>query len=304
MKHILQDKSFRISIILTLIFFTTGFLFLHYGLSDYGWMLFVLLPIVLGIAIGALPSKRSALVGLTITTIIFLLCLIAMGLEGFICVIMTLPIILPLMFLGSVITHLVQRYHQIKSTDKLPVLALPLLVFLFGSPIEKLLVKNKQEIIEVRSEIILPYSNMQVYNAIKSVDTLIAEKPLLMKIDLPIPQKCVLEKEEVGGLRTCYFSGGKIIEKITALEKGKLLQMDVIKYELTGRKWLGFKEAIYRFDSLDANRCKMTRITTYTSELKPRFYWGPLERLGIEQEHQYVFDNLINDLNKRYGKRY
>ena len=237
MKPILKDKSFRISIILTLIFFTTGFLFLHYGLSDYGWMLFVLMPIILGIAIGALPSIRTALIGLSITSIVFLLCLIAIGLEGFICVIMTLPIILPLMFLGSVITHLSKRYYQLKSTDKLPVLVLPLLIFLFGSPIEKLLDKNKKEIIEVRSEIILPYNNMQVYDAIKSVDTLIAEKPFLMKIDLPIPQKCELEKEEEGGLRTCYFSEGKIVERITALEKGKLLKMDVIEYELTGRKW-------------------------------------------------------------------
>ena len=40
---------------------------------------------------------------------------------------------------------------------------------------------------------------MQVYDAIKSVDTLIADKPFLMKLDLPIPQKCILEKEEVGG---------------------------------------------------------------------------------------------------------
>ena len=46
----------------------------------------------------------------------------------------------------------------------------------------------------------------------------------------------------------------------------------------------------------------MTRITNYTSELKPRFYWEPLEKLGIEQEHQYVFNNLVNDLNKTHAK--
>lgn len=34
--------------------------------------------------------------------------------------------------------------------------------------------------------------------------------------------------------------------------------------------------------------------------LKPRFYWQPLEKWGIEQEHEYeyeyVFNNLIKDL--------
>jgi hypothetical protein len=29
--------------------------------------------------------------------------------------------------------------------------------------------------------------------------------------------------------------------------------MDVINYELTGRKWLVFKEAVYLFDSSGAN---------------------------------------------------
>jgi hypothetical protein len=302
MKTILKDRSFRLSIILTFIFLLTGFIFLHYGLSDYGWFLFVLLPIVLGISIGALPSKRFAYVGLVISIIVFLFGLVTIGLEGYVCVIMTLPIILPLLFLGSIVSHLAKRYDKLKASENLPVLLLPLFVFLFGSPIEKMVTTEKEKIIEVKSEIIFPYTNLQVYDAIKSVDTVIAEKPFLMKLDLPVPQKCVLEKEEVGGLRTCYFSGGKIVEKITALEKGKTLKMDVISYELTGRKWLGFKEAIYLFDSIGNNQCKMTRITTYSSTLRPRFYWEPLERLGIEQEHEYVFRSLANSLKLKHGK--
>ena len=169
-------------------------------------------------------------------------------------------------------------------------------------PIEKQINSGEVKIIEVKTEKIYAYTPEQVYDAIKSVDTLIAEKPFLMKFDLPIPEKCILEKEEVGGIRTCYFSGGKIIEKITELERGKVLRMDVIDYQLTGRTWLGFKEAIYYFDKVGENQCKLTRITTYTSVLNPRFYWEPLEKLGIRQEHDYVFDNLSNDLMQLYGK--
>jgi hypothetical protein len=301
MKSILKDRSFRLSIILTLIFLGTGFIFLHFGMTGYGWVFFVLLPVVLGISIGALPSKPMAYLGLVIAIIVLLVGLVTMGLEGIVCVIMILPIVLPLIFIVSIIIHLLKRYDEIKKFDNVPVLILPLLIFIMGVPIEKQLTQEKKTVIEVKSEIFFNYSNTKVYDAIKSVDTLVAKKPFLMKLDLPVPQKCVLEKEEVGSLRTCYFSGGRIIERITALEKGKLLKMEVIKYELTGRKWLGFKEAIYLFDSLGINRCKMTRITTYTSELKPRLYWQPLEQMGIEQEHEYVFANLTNDLKRKYN---
>lgn len=95
MKTVLKDRSFRLSILLTFVFLTLGFIFLHYGLNDYGWVLFVLLPVVLGVSIGALPSKRSAYAGLIISLLVFLFGLIALGLEGYICVIMTLPIVLP-----------------------------------------------------------------------------------------------------------------------------------------------------------------------------------------------------------------
>ncbi|HEX8331907.1 MAG TPA: polyketide cyclase [Segetibacter sp.] len=296
--RLFKDKSFRLSGILTFLFFTTGFILLHYGLINYGVAFFVLLPIVLGISIGALPNKKWALYGSIISLVIFLLLLLAGQLEGFICVIMTLPIIIPLLFIGAIMTHLFKKYNEIKGTDKLKILLIPFLPFLFGGVVEKQVTKNTKKIIEVQSEIVLPYSAMEVYNAIKSVDTLFAEKPFLMKIDLPVPLKCVVDKEEVGGIRTCYFEGGKIVEKITELEKGKILKMDVIDYQLTGRKWLGFVEAVYMFDSLDLHKSKLTRITTYTSELRPRIYWEPLERLGIKQEHEYVFNNLLRDLKK------
>ena len=312
MKKILLDRSFQLSILLTVIFLGTGIAFLFLGLVDYSWVLFILLPIVLGISIGAMPNKRYLLRGSLITTVIVLIGMFIPGLSGLLCIVMALPIIVPLIFIGYVISHLVKRYKNIKSTTRLPVLLLPLLPFLIGAPTEHFLKSNKKEVVEVRTEQVYNYTPGQVYDAIKSVDTLIADKPYLMNFDLPIPVKCVLEKEEVGGLRTCYFKAGKlsnadfgsgtIVEKITQLQKAKVLRMEVIDYNLIGRKWIGFKEAIYYFDKVGERSCKLTRITTYTSELTPRIYWEPFEKLGIRQEHDYVFSNLANDLRIRYGK--
>ncbi len=309
MKNILSDKSFRLSIILTFIFFCTGIAFLFLGLVDYSWVLFLLLPVVLGISIGALPDIRWAYLGAVVAAVSFLGFLLMAQLSGFICVVMAFALIIPLIFLGTVIIHLVKRYKEIK-TDKMTVLLLPLIPFLIAAPTEHFLKQEKKQVVEVTTEQVFNYTPEQVYEAIKSVDTLDAEKPWLMKFDLPVPVKCVLEKEEVGGTRTCYFhkgnmsrgdyGGGTIVEKITELEKGKVLKMDVTDYNLIGRKWLGFKQAIYYFDKVGDNSCKLTRITTYTSELTPRIYWEPFEKLGIQQEHEYVFRNLEKDLMNKY----
>ncbi|MFL9485397.1 polyketide cyclase [Chitinophagaceae bacterium LWZ2-11] len=312
MRKILQDRSFQLSIILTLVFLGTGIVFLLLGLVNYSWILFVLLPIVLGISLGAMPKGKYVIWASVITATLVLAALYIPGLSGLICIVMTLPLIVPVIFFGYVITHLVKRYKEIKSTTKLPILLLPLLPFLIAAPAEHFSNPNKKEVVIVKTEQVFNYTPQQVYDAIKSVDTLVADKPYLMKFDLPIPVKCILEKEEVGGLRTCYFKSGKlsnadfgsgtIVEKITQLEKAKVLKMDVISYNLIGRKWIGFKEAIYYFDKVGEESCKLTRVTTYTSELSPRIYWEPLEKLGVRQEHDYVFSNLANDLKRKYGR--
>jgi hypothetical protein len=311
MTKILKDKSFRLSIILTLIFLGTGIVFLFLGLSDFSWVLFGLLPIVLGLSIGALPNRKWAIVGAIIASLFFLYGLLTIGLAGFLCIFYSIPLVLPLIFFGSVITYLVDRYKKIQ-TDKFHILLLPLIPFLIAAPTESWLNNDKKIFIEVKTEKIFNFIPEQVYDAIKSVDTLDAEKTFLMNFDLPIPTKCILEKEEVGGIRTCYFDGGNlssyeygggtITERITELERGKILRMDVINYTLVGRDWLGFKEAIYYFEKAGDNHCKMTRVTTYTSVLTPRFYWEPLEKLGIQQEHDFVIRNLEKDLEEKYSR--
>ncbi len=306
-----KDKSFRISVLLTLIFFGTGIAFLFLGLVDYSWVLFILLPVALGIAIGSLPVRKYTLYGAVITTILVLLAIYIPGFSGFICIVMAIGLAVPCIFLGYVIMILAKRFRKINDSSNMSVLLIPLIPFLIVAPSEHFLRKNKEAVIPVQTIQVFPYTPEQVYDAIKSVDTVDAEKPWLMYFDLPVPTNCILEKEEVGGIRTCYFEkgnlsnrdfgGGTITEKITELERGKILKMVVTDYNLVGRKWLGFKDAIYYFDKTSDGGCKVTRITTYTSVLTPRFYWEPMEKLGILQEHEYVFRNLQKDLENKFG---
>lgn len=307
-----MNKNFTIAAVLSITFLSLGFLLLHNGLFGYGISFFVFLPFIIGYLLGGSRTKKISLLGFGFSFVVFCLLLLQGELEGMVCILMAMPLILISLAIGMALKSIfssTKRAAKKNGGDEsilddqiLKSSILPFCMLVMVGFTEKQLTKNNKEVIEVRSEIILPYSPMQVYNAIKTVDTLDAEKPFLMRLDLPVPQKCILEAEEVGAIRTCYFEGGTITEQVTELEKGKILRMDVLDYQLTGRTWLGFREAIYTFEELADGTCKMARITTYTSELYPRVYWEPLERLGVEQEHEYVFRNLQKDLQKEHGK--
>ena len=313
MVNLTKTQSFLLAMLITSVYLGIGVGFLFEELADYSWILFILLPLCLGVSIGMLPNKKTSVYATLLTTFVILIALYIPGLSGLLCIFMALPIIIPVIILGYAISNMMKRRKKMKDTTKFHLLMVPFIPFLIAAPTEHYLKTEKQNIIEVRTERIYNYTPDQVYDAIKSVDTLIAEKSFLMSFDLPVPTKCILEKEEVGGIRTCYFDAGEmsnadfgagtITERITQLERGKVLKMDVIDYKLVGRKWLGFKEAIYYFDKAGEGSCKLTRITTYTSVLSPRFYWEPLEKLGVSQEHDYVFDNLQSDLEKKYGEK-
>ncbi|WNH11183.1 hypothetical protein [Thalassobellus suaedae] len=293
-------SEFAISIIISLVFLSLGFLLLHYGQINYGISFFVFLPFIIGYISGNSTIQTISIWGHLISLSIFFVLLYFGGLEGMVCILMAIPLIVLAIAFGIVIKYIIKTffrpYTEKQNTIKSTII--PFLIFLVFGFAEEQLTKNDSYVIDVTSEIILPYSPMEVYDHIKSVDTLDAEKPFLMRLDLPIPQKCVLVAEKVGALRTCYFKGGKIVERITELKKGEILKMDIIDYQLNGKKWLGFKEASYIFEDIGVGYCKLIRSTTYTSELYPRFYWRTLEKIGIQQQHEYVFKNLNKDLER------
>ena len=119
-----------------------------------------------------------------------------------------------------------------------------------------------------------------------------------MNLGLSVPKKCVLEKEEIGAKRTCYFDGGRIEEKVTDIKRGEFIKMKVTDYDLPGFKWLKFDDAIYLFDQ-EGDSTKLTRITTYQSQLKPRIYWEFWEKQAIEAEHEYVLKDLKRRLETK-----
>jgi hypothetical protein len=289
-----SNKSFVLAA-LTFILFVFGFALLHFGLVSYGWIFFLAYPVLVGLIVGDyIPNAKKFSLSIGIV-ILFLLILLALNFEGLICVIMALIYIIPMFFIG-VLIHKLIKHISTKNTNNLQVNFLLLILWTSIAVIDKKTTDSNQVVHEVKSEMILNYDRFTINKVVNHMDTVIAPKSMLMLLNLPIPNKCILYGDTIGAKRTCYFSGGYIDERVTRIIPGKELKLDITDYHLTGRKWLGFREAIYYFDSLAPNKTKITRISTYTSELGPRFYWEPIEKWGIKDEHEYVLFNIKRQL--------
>jgi len=294
-----EKKQFLVICLLTVVLSSIGFLFLHFGLVDYGYTFFILVPLCIGFFIGKKPSwKSGSIIALLIGLVAFFYLLITAQLEWFFCVVMLFPLILILTLTGMLLGWGVRKKMESnKAKNKgFKLSIVPVLILLFSATIEHYF-SEKNVYNEVESKMYLSYPKEKVFDYIKSVDTVNTDKPFLLRLGLAIPQKCVLEKEEPGARRTCYFEDGSIEERVTEIKRGEVLKMDVVKFNLPGLKWLKFEKAIYLFETKGGGTL-LTRITTYKTELRPRLYWKFWEAKAIEAEHEYV----LNDLKRRLDR--
>jgi hypothetical protein len=287
-----KRKSLKYGWQLAVLYFTIGFTFFLAELSFYGPTLFIALPMVVGLSAGFLPNKKYGLIGAYVGLIAFFILLIAGRFEGLACLIYTLPFAGLIIFIGWLTADSLRRRTE-KKSNTLKFFILPFFFFGSSAIIENIIGNSKAEDI-VSTSMYLPYPPEKVWDYIKAVDTLDTEKPFWLKLGLPVPVKCVLESEQPGAKRICYFDEGFIEEEVTELKKPEVLKMKVTNYNLQGMHWLSFKDAIYTFEKKDTGTV-ITRITTYYSELKPRFYWRLCEHHAIGNEHDYV----LSDLKKR-----
>jgi hypothetical protein len=295
-----DKRTFLKSTILTIVLSCVGFALLEMHLVPYGFTLFCIMPIVIGYILGnTLSFTRSLFFGALVGILSYFYLLLIGGFESYFCIITVSPLLFILFICGIYFGNLLKKARDEKAppeNKKLNVTVLPLLVLMLSIGIEHFFTE-KYTGVKVETSLFLPYPKEVVFDYIKSVDSLGGEVPFLLHIGVQKPLRCVLEKDTVGAKRICYFKEGTIDEVVTEYKRGESLKMKITRYGMPGRKWLHFEDAIYTFKEVKGGT-EITRITTYKTELKPRFYWNYFETKAIETEHQYVLQDLKRRLDR------
>ncbi|MFT5337818.1 MAG: hypothetical protein ACI9YL_001830, partial [Luteibaculaceae bacterium] len=126
-----MNQKFVVSIAISFSFLSLGFALLHFGLIGYGLSFFVFLPFCLGYILGGPHVKKFSYWGLVISLVLFFLLLLFGGLEGMVCILMALPLIIGAILLGVLVKYLMAKFRKKKEPNLLKSSVLPFCIFLF-----------------------------------------------------------------------------------------------------------------------------------------------------------------------------
>ncbi|HET8780830.1 MAG TPA: hypothetical protein VFM63_00315 [Pyrinomonadaceae bacterium] len=262
--------------------------------NGMGGALFILLPVATGCAT-ALVARGKAIIfaSLVIAALMCTTILLVMDQEGWVCVLMSAPLIAAGLALGALLgwalTLLIKRSRRGNLATFLMLGALPL--FLMGASRAERQSQTAPRVETIANTLVTDASREVVWEQLKMFDRIEGSKGLLMTIGLPVPVSCSMSGEGVGATRICYFEEGRIEERVTEWNPPSTMKFEIVAFDVPGRPWLSFKDASYELTT-EGGKTMVTRKTTILSILGPAWYWRPLEKIGVETEHEYLFEEV------------
>ncbi len=272
-----------------------GYLLVRGARSEFGTVMFVLVPFVSGFAVAAVVRRPKRIVACCITGgIITFSVMLFVRWEGIICCAMSSPLVAAGVAIGVSIGYKVRG----RFIDKLPDPGKTTLLLLLFCPLfiaaadrveRPFRAVQQHEVFTTETTVAATLE--RTWDLVAGMHKLDGPRPFLLRAGLPTPTRCELDLAGVGGRRVCYFDSGIIAQEVTAWERAAFMGLRVTESTLPGRHWLTFVDASYELSTIGA-QTRVVRHTTIGTRLYPRWYWRPLERWGVTSEHEFVFANL------------
>ncbi|MEX2188934.1 MAG: hypothetical protein WD875_19150 [Pirellulales bacterium] len=279
-----------------------GFLLVVGDGSEFGWVIFLIVPFVSGFAVAAIV-RRANRVAACCTAGLFInfSVLVFTGGEGILCCLMALPLVATGVASGALLGYLLRGRFIDRMTSSgrktaLLLLCCPLLIAAADRVERPFRSVEQREDVTTETTVDAPLE--ETWDLVAHMPTLDGPHPFLLRVGLPVARRCELDRAAVGGRRVCYFDDGIIAQEVTAWRRPSYMGLRITENTLPGRRWLTFIDASYELRS-EGSQTRVVRHTAIGTRLYPRWYWRPLERWGVESEHEFVFSNLKRRAEER-----
>lgn len=115
--------------------------------------------------------------------------------------------------------------------------------------------------------------------------------PTLLRLGLPRPVSSAGVLSGVGDTRTCVYSHGHLVKKVTEFEPERRLAFNVAEQTLMTHDARLVGGSI-EIEAIDESRTRVTLSTSYEPLIRPRFCWRWAERETIRTLHGVVLDAM------------
>lgn len=228
--------------------------------------------------------------------------LIACVIEGLVCLLMALPIALPLAMIGGGIAYLIHRSRVARHPATFLLIAglTP-----FGGGLEHALLPAN-DLFVVTTAIDIPASPERVWQTILQPAKLPPPSNAIFRSGVAYPLASHIEGFGPSAVRYCDFSTGKLVEPVLIWDQRRQLRFRVASNPLPMQEWTpyaqihpphldGFlvsKQGEFRLAALPDGRTHLEATTWYQHHLAPAQYWRIWSNEIIHEIHHMVLENI------------
>lgn len=276
-----------------------GMALLHAGI--YGWTIFILCPAVLGgVAAWVFrPATGARAAGMGAFTAAISSCLLLiLRLEGWICILMALPMIMGLGAIGGYLSHRAVS-SRLAPRGAAMLLLLPPAMLTWD-------IKAAPPVFEVRTAITVSASPDKVWKHVIAFPPLPEPRAWFFRAGVAYPQRARVEGSGPGAIRYCQFSTGDFVEPIEVWDEPRQLRFRVTDSPAPLRErnpfgkiepkhlrgYLLARQGQFRLTELADGRTLLEGTTWYQHGLWPAQYWRWWSDAIIHRIHLRVLEHV------------
>ena len=99
--------------------------------------------------------------------------------------------------------------------------------------------------------------------------------------------------EHVGDCKTCVYSKGHLVKRVTGREVDQRLAFDVIEQDQIENHSIRLTSGSFDFMPINPDDTRVTLTTSYQPKLGPaRWVWRPAELLATHALHRHVLEGM------------
>ena len=277
-----------------------------FAFRSYGYAMFISTPLMVG-GIVAFMANRERDIGpgrtMTEVSISLLIAggtLLAVALEGAVCIVMAAPLAWLMAWIGAAIGRPLARAARPRGRTLVMSIALLPGVFAIDQviPATAAFEDSRSVVVEAAPD--------DVWPAVLQMRQIESVPSLPFRLGLAYPLRGEVIGEGIGATRLGHFSTGTATERVTEWTPGRALGFDIISEPATLRELSpyadvhaphvdGYFRSIHArilLTPLEDGRTRLTLDTTHELDLQPSYYWLPMVRWVVRENKSRVLAQM------------